>query len=106
MVIFNHYHCLAESEGQCASHVIVMRHGRIFTFDAVDSRGEVITAPEFEVQLKRIMEICEGQPHGPGIGSLTGHNRTQWYKVKGLVSFSTHWYKVNVLFHLGHSCTR
>ena len=36
------------------------------------------------MQLKEISKLCDGQPDGPGLGALTGQNRTVWYQVHQL----------------------
>lgn len=69
-----------ESEGEAASHVVVMCRGRFFTFKVLDGDGNIITVPEFEVQLHHIRSLCDSQPEGPGVGALTGQNRTVWYE--------------------------
>jgi len=50
-------------------------------FDAVDQNEDPLTPLELQVQFQRIKDMCEGQPAGPGLGALTGDNRTTWAQV-------------------------
>lgn len=68
-----------ESEGPCPSHLIVMCHGRIFTFDVLCD-GEILTPPELLRQLTHIKQCCEGEPAGEGVSALTTEERTRWAK--------------------------
>ncbi|XP_059909780.1 peroxisomal carnitine O-octanoyltransferase-like isoform X4 [Gadus macrocephalus] len=70
-----------ESEGPCPSHVVVMRRGRIFTFDALHD-GKILTPPELLRQLQYVTECCEGGPEGDGVAALTSEERTTWAKAR------------------------
>lgn len=71
-----------ESEGDAASHLLVICRGRYFTIKVLDKDRDIITVPEFEVQFRRIRSLCDGEPEGPGVGALTGQNRTVWYQLR------------------------
>ncbi|CAH2282382.1 peroxisomal carnitine O-octanoyltransferase [Pelobates cultripes] len=66
-----------ESEGRCPSHLTVMSRGRIFTFEAVHE-GQILTPPELLRQLTYIQNICQNEPNGIGLSSLTTEERTRW----------------------------
>ncbi|XP_062841936.1 peroxisomal carnitine O-octanoyltransferase isoform X1 [Trichomycterus rosablanca] len=70
-----------ESEGPCPSHLVVMCHGRIFTFDALCD-GCIITPPEILRQLTYIKQICDGDVKGDGVAALTSEERTRWAKAR------------------------
>ncbi|TDH11836.1 hypothetical protein EPR50_G00064790 [Perca flavescens] len=70
-----------ESEGPCPSHLVVICHGRIFTFDAVCD-GQILTPPELLRQLSYVKECCEGEPEGDGVAALTSEERTRWAQAR------------------------
>uniref|UniRef100_A0A8C5AJD9 Peroxisomal carnitine O-octanoyltransferase n=1 Tax=Gadus morhua TaxID=8049 RepID=A0A8C5AJD9_GADMO len=70
-----------ESEGPCPSHVVVLRRGRIFTFDALHD-GKILSPPELLRQLQYVTECCEGGPEGDGVAALTSEERTTWAKAR------------------------
>ncbi|KAI1885482.1 hypothetical protein AGOR_G00204150 [Albula goreensis] len=70
-----------ESEGPCPSHLVVMCHGRIFTFDALCD-GAILTPPEILRQLQYIKQCCDGEPEGEGVAALTTEERTRWAKAR------------------------
>ncbi|KAH3716074.1 hypothetical protein DPMN_058790 [Dreissena polymorpha] len=47
----------------------------------IDDSGEPLTAPELQAQFQRVRDQCDREPEGPGIGALTGDNRTSWAQV-------------------------
>lgn len=49
---------------------------------AVDENDELLTPPELQKQLQCIKDKCDSEPEGPGVGALTGDNRTSWAEVK------------------------
>ena len=63
--------------------------GRYFVFDALDSKGEILSVPELELQIQHIRSLCDGQPEGPAVGTLTGDNRTVWFQVNSNCEFVT-----------------
>ncbi|XP_060065986.1 peroxisomal carnitine O-octanoyltransferase-like [Ylistrum balloti] len=73
---------LTDSEGTSPGHLTVMCRGRIFAFDGVNANGEILTPPEIQSQLQRIKDVCETKPEGPGLGALTGDERTTWAKTR------------------------
>ena len=68
---------VSEAEGESARHIVIQCGGRIYSLDVTDSDGELITIE----QLYKQLEYIKQQPPGPGIGSLTAGNRTDWYQV-------------------------
>ncbi|XP_052000787.1 peroxisomal carnitine O-octanoyltransferase isoform X2 [Xyrauchen texanus] len=70
-----------ESEGPCPSHIVVMCHGRVFTFDGLCD-GRILTPPELLRQLTYIKECCKEEPVGDGVGALTTEERTRWAKAR------------------------
>ncbi|XP_061677090.1 peroxisomal carnitine O-octanoyltransferase-like isoform X3 [Syngnathoides biaculeatus] len=77
--IYNYFK--TEREGRCPSHLVVMCHGRIFTFDALCD-GEILTPPELLRQLSYVKERCERLPEGDGVAALTSDERTRWAKAR------------------------
>ncbi|XP_061530027.1 peroxisomal carnitine O-octanoyltransferase-like isoform X1 [Phycodurus eques] len=77
--IYNYFK--TEREGPCPSHLVVMCHGRIFTFDALCD-GEMLTPPELLRQLNYVKDRCERQPAGDGVAALTSDERTRWAKAR------------------------
>ncbi|KAL3831992.1 hypothetical protein ACJMK2_023676 [Sinanodonta woodiana] len=71
-----------ESEGSIPNHLIVLCRGRIYVMEVYHSSGEPYTVPELQKQLQMIREQCDNRPIGPGIGALTGDNRTSWAKLR------------------------
>ncbi len=74
-----------EEEGACPSHYTVIRHGRIYKFETHHENGELLTAPEMEVQLQRIKDDADKQSRISGVGALTSENRTTWAKVSTIL---------------------
>lgn len=64
-----------------STHITVLCRGRIFVMKSVDDREEPLTAPELQQQFQYIKDKCDREPEGPGIGALTGDNRTSWAQV-------------------------
>ncbi|XP_064614131.1 peroxisomal carnitine O-octanoyltransferase-like [Liolophura sinensis] len=76
-------HFKTEREGDCPTHVAVMCRGRIFTFDTFHAETDTqLTPPELEAQLSHIRSVCDSSAEGPGVGSLTGDERTPWAKIR------------------------
>lgn len=71
-----------EDEGPPLTNLLIFCQGRIFYFDVTDSKGEPITIPEIQHQLIQIQQSCDGKPWGPGLGALTGGNRTDFYRAR------------------------
>ena len=61
---------------------MVLCGGRIFNFNVIGPDGEILTPPEIHKQLAHIKSICDKKGPGPGVGALTGDNRTSWAEVK------------------------
>lgn len=72
----------SESEGPAPVEVAVQCRGRIFAVKVVDENGEPLTAPELQIQFQNIRDKCDKEPEGPGLGALTGDNRTTWAQVR------------------------
>ncbi|XP_035382576.1 peroxisomal carnitine O-octanoyltransferase isoform X2 [Electrophorus electricus] len=70
-----------ESEGPCPSHIVVMRRGRVFTFDVLCD-GCILTPPELLRQLTYINENCDAEVEGEDVGALTTEERTRWAKAR------------------------
>lgn len=71
-----------ESEGPAPLHVTVHCRGRIFVVKAVDENEEPLTPLELQHQFQYIRDLCDSGPEGPGIGALTGDNRTSWAQTR------------------------
>ncbi|KAL4222593.1 hypothetical protein ACF0H5_018634 [Mactra antiquata] len=71
-----------ESEGESPNHVVVFCKGRIFMMKVVDDNGELLTPPNLQQQFQYIVDKCDREPEGPGLGALTGDNRTSWAHVR------------------------
>ena len=56
--------------------------------EMLDENGDCLTVPEIEKQLHFIRDTCDSQPPGPGLGALTGDNRTSWAEVCQAVLFT------------------
>lgn len=59
------------------NHVVVIRNGRYYEFDAVDSSGKELSAAELESQLFKITQDGSASEKFP-IGALTSDNRDKW----------------------------
>ncbi|XP_052247535.1 peroxisomal carnitine O-octanoyltransferase-like isoform X2 [Dreissena polymorpha] len=71
-----------DSEGKAPSNIVVLCRGRIFNMTVIDDSGEPLTAPELQAQFQRVRDQCDREPEGPGIGALTGDNRTSWAQIR------------------------
>ena len=60
---------------------MVLCRGRIFNLSVLGPDGEILTPPEIHKQLAHIKTICDKKGPGPGVGALTGDNRTSWAEV-------------------------
>lgn len=76
------YYFKTVSEGDTPINMIVFCRGRIFNFDCIDENGEPLTAPELQMQFQRTRDYCDSLPEGPGIGQLTGDERTTWAQMR------------------------
>lgn len=74
-----HFHTESE-EPTTPTHIIVMHKRHIFSFDALDEYGDILTPPELELQLQRIKNWCAKNGPGASVGSLTVDDRTTWAK--------------------------
>ncbi|CAM9324436.1 peroxisomal carnitine O-octanoyltransferase isoform X1 [Lampetra fluviatilis] len=75
-------HFKTEAEGACPSHVVVLCHGRIFTFDSLAPGGDILTPPELQSQLALVKARCAAEPEGPGLSVLTAGDRASWAKTR------------------------
>ena len=75
-------HYILEAEGETPSNLVVLCGGRIFNFNVIGPDGEILTPPEIHKQLAHIKSVCDKEGPGPGVGALTGDNRTSWAEVK------------------------
>ncbi|XP_065053359.1 peroxisomal carnitine O-octanoyltransferase-like [Rhopilema esculentum] len=74
---------LKDGKPSCTkTHVVVIRRKKFFVFDALTADGKVLNVPEIELQLKRICDVADATPAGPGVGCLTSTDRTTWKKVQ------------------------
>ncbi|XP_052246538.1 peroxisomal carnitine O-octanoyltransferase-like isoform X2 [Dreissena polymorpha] len=71
-----------ESEGKAPTNIVVLCGGRIFNMTVIDDSGEPLTALELQAQFQRVRDHCDREPEGPGIGALTGDNRTSWAQIR------------------------
>ncbi|KAG8179267.1 hypothetical protein JTE90_026731 [Oedothorax gibbosus] len=74
-----HFHTEFE-EPLSPTHFIILHAGHIFTFDAADEYGDVLTPPELQLQFQRIKQWCAEKGPGFGVGALTLDDRTTWAK--------------------------
>ena len=81
MHVYSHFYCSTEAEGDCPSHVVVICKGRFFKMEAVHTDGDLLTPPEFMAHFSHIREVCDQEDPAPGLGALTGDDRTNWAQV-------------------------
>lgn len=68
-----------EDEGSVPTHAIAMRNGHIFRFEPInDATGLPRSTTEIEWMLRKVCELADSQPEGPGIGALTRDFRDTW----------------------------
>lgn len=68
----------SEEEGDCPTHIIVLCHGHIWLMNPWDDKGNSMTPPELETQLRHIRETSDEMGKGPGVPVLTCDNRNNW----------------------------
>ncbi|XP_060551332.1 peroxisomal carnitine O-octanoyltransferase-like isoform X2 [Ruditapes philippinarum] len=71
-----------ESEGPMPLHLTVFCRGRIFITKCLDENEVPLTPPELQQQFQYITDKCANEPEGPGLGALTGDNRTTWAQIR------------------------
>ncbi|PRD25624.1 UNVERIFIED_CONTAM: Peroxisomal carnitine O-octanoyltransferase [Trichonephila clavipes] len=67
-------------EPMSPTHLVILHGGHIFTFDAVDEYGDILTPPELQLQFQRIEDWCKENAPGASVGALTLADRTTWAK--------------------------
>ncbi|XP_055699735.1 peroxisomal carnitine O-octanoyltransferase [Phlebotomus papatasi] len=68
-----------EKEGHCRSHSIILGRGRIFVFDCLDEKGDVLSPQEYLSVFENVREVLDkDRKVGDGIGVLTCDDRTNW----------------------------
>ncbi|CAL1262005.1 unnamed protein product [Larinioides sclopetarius] len=67
-------------EPMSPTHLIIMHNGHIFTFDAVDEFGDILSPPELQLQFQRIKDWCNKNSPGASVGVLTLADRSTWAK--------------------------
>ncbi|XP_070566735.1 peroxisomal carnitine O-octanoyltransferase-like [Ptychodera flava] len=70
-----------ESKGDCPCNIVIFRKGYIFSVNIV-ADGNPVTPAELYKQLEYIKTQCEERPTGPGVGALTGWDRTSWAEAR------------------------
>ena len=58
-----------------------MSKGHIFRLETLDNNGEILTAPELEVQLQKIKDMSIALGPAQGVPFLTSMERTSWAEV-------------------------
>ncbi|XP_045114902.1 peroxisomal carnitine O-octanoyltransferase-like [Portunus trituberculatus] len=72
-------HCWkSKEEGECPQHVVVLCQGHVWCLDPWDAKGEPLTPPELEAQLKEVWERCGLMGPGEGVAALTCDKREVW----------------------------
>ncbi|GIY64135.1 hypothetical protein CDAR_29921, partial [Caerostris darwini] len=67
-------------EPMSPTHLAVMHCGHIFSFDAIDEYGDILTPPELQLQFQRIQDWCKKNNPGSSVGALTLADRSTWAK--------------------------
>ncbi|GFU17044.1 peroxisomal carnitine O-octanoyltransferase [Nephila pilipes] len=67
-------------EPMSPTHLVILHGGHIFTFDAVDEYGDILTPPELQLQFQRIQDWCNENSPGASVGALTLADRSTWAK--------------------------
>ncbi|KAL1443139.1 hypothetical protein MTO96_046098 [Rhipicephalus appendiculatus] len=67
--------------GESPTHIVVLQGGRVFTFDLLNERRELLTTAEITAQLDRIDNTCASLGPGDGVGVLTHGDRDSWAQV-------------------------
>ncbi|XP_059610201.1 peroxisomal carnitine O-octanoyltransferase isoform X1 [Phlebotomus argentipes] len=68
-----------EKEGDCPSHSIILYQGRMFVFDCVDEKGDILSPQQYLAVFTAVKDIVtrEKKP-GDCVGVLTSDDRTNW----------------------------
>lgn len=74
------YKIVSEDSQSPPTHIVVIRNGRLFTFDLYQS-NKLLTPPEILQRLESIVEQSNQNP-GVGLGALTALPRDDWAEVK------------------------
>ena len=72
---------LTESEGSSPTTIVALCKGRFYWFNGVDDDELPLTAPEYQLQLQRVIDRSNELGEGPGVGALSGDDRVQWAQV-------------------------
>ncbi|GFO13667.1 carnitine o-octanoyltransferase [Plakobranchus ocellatus] len=84
-----------EREWNCPTHIVVMSKGHIFRLETMGDDGEILTPPEFEMQLQRIKDESIALGPAQGVPFLTSMERTAWAEARNrLVSLHPQNYQV------------
>ncbi|GIX67153.1 peroxisomal carnitine O-octanoyltransferase [Caerostris extrusa] len=67
-------------EPMSPTHLVVMHCGHIFSFDAIDEYGDILTPPELQLQFQKIQDWCKKNNPGSSVGALTLADRSTWAK--------------------------
>lgn len=68
-----------EKEGYCPSHSIILGRGRIFVFDCLDEKGDILSPQEYLSVFENVRgALNRDRKVGDGIGVLTCDDRTNW----------------------------
>jgi len=62
-------------------HLLVMRKDQLYTFDAFDQQGNLISEAHLQAQFQFILEDSECLADEPPIGVMTAERRDTWAKV-------------------------
>nr|XP_006811175.1 PREDICTED: peroxisomal carnitine O-octanoyltransferase-like [Saccoglossus kowalevskii] len=69
-------------EGNCPSHLIVMRKGRFYKFNATDDDGKILSAPALKRQIEYVKTESDNQPTILSVGMLTALDRIPWAQAR------------------------
>ncbi|PVD30992.1 hypothetical protein C0Q70_10268 [Pomacea canaliculata] len=78
--LVEHFH--SELEGACPSHVVVMCKGHVFSFQCLDDQNNLLTVPELQAQLQKIIDRAALLPEASGMHYFTALERTSWAEVR------------------------
>jgi carnitine O-acetyltransferase len=59
-------------------HVLAIRKGHFYTFDAISEDGKRLSAGELLTQFRRVIEAADKAPAVPPVGVLTAQSRPVW----------------------------
>lgn len=69
------------AEGPCPTNLVIICKGRLFSVNALDEEGNIVTPEGWEECIKKILDRCNESSEGRSIAILTSDSRSNWSKV-------------------------